>query len=358
MDRTKEFETLVQGRGTGAKHYNRAPAVKSASAFNEAASEIARGVHKTSQVLAKLTKLVQNQGLFDDPTEEINGLIFRIKQELAELNTKCDSAQQYVDSQKRGYTTKGEKGQDAHHMNVVGHLKTGLAHTTKDFKTILEIRSTKIKDQQTRKKELTGGGMLSPMKANANLGAQNKARAQQMATSNPFQMADNTPYGLNNRKPGPLGSVGGADGVNNPIAGAGGPPKVDMYAMDYNSTSGTSGGADQQQSDMSIVQVEEQQLLLAPPTQYYEDRVKAADEIESTIGELGQLFRRLTTMINEQQDMVERIDEDIENATSSVDQAQGALQKAYDAAASNRGLYMKIGGILALFFLFFTVFLM
>ena len=200
--------------------------------------------------------------------------------------------------------------------------------------------------------------MLSPMKANANLGAQNKARAQQMATSNPFQMADNTPYGLNNRKPGPLGAVGGADGVNNPIAGAGGPPKVDMYAMDYNSTSGTSGGADQQQSDMSIVQVEEQQLLLAPPTQYYEDRVKAADEIESTIGELGQLFRRLTTMINEQQDMVERIDEDIENATSSVDQAQGALQKAYDAAASNRGLYMKIGGILALFFLFFTVFLM
>lgn len=360
MDRTKEFEKLVQGKGSGTKQATRAPAVKSASAFNEAASEIARGVHKTSQVLAKLTKLVQSQGLFDDPTEEINGLIFRIKQELAELNTKCDSAQQYVDSQKRGYVAKGDKGQDAHHMNVVGHLKTGLAHATKDFKTILEVRSNKIKDQQTRKKELTGGGMLSPMKANANLGAQNKARAQQMAASNPFQMADNTPYGLNNRKPGPLGAVG--SGVNNPIASSAGPPKVDMYAMDYNSASVTGGGAnggrDQEQGDMSAVQIEEQQLLLAPPTQYYEDRVKAADEIESTIGELGQLFRRLTTMINEQQDMVERIDEDIENATSSVDQAHGALQKAYDAAASNRGLYMKIGGILALFFLFFTVFLM
>lgn len=364
MDRTKEFEKLITGKGTAVKQSSRAPAVKSASAFNEAASEIARGVHKTSQVLAKLTKLVQSQGLFDDPTEEINGLIFRIKQELADLNTKCDSAQQYVDSQKRGYR-KGEKGQDAHHMNVVGHLKTGLAHTTKDFKTILEIRSNKIKDQQTRKKELTGGGMLSPMKANANLGAQNKARAQQMAASNPFQMADNTPYGLSSRKPGPLGAVGA---VNNPLSSTatGGPPKVDMYAMDYNSgvMSSISGGADansvgaNQQSDMGIAQIEEQQLLLAPPTQYYEDRVKAADEIESTIGELGQLFRRLTTMINEQQDMVERIDEDIENATSSVDQAHGALQKAYDAAASNRGLYMKIGGILALFFLFFTVFLM
>ena len=143
MDRTKEFEKLITGKGTAVKQSSRAPAVKSASAFNEAASEIARGVHKTSQVLAKLTKLVQSQGLFDDPTEEINGLIFRIKQELADLNTKCDSAQQYVDSQKRGFR-KGEKGQDAHHMNVVGHLKTGLAHTTKDFKTILIVRNLQI----------------------------------------------------------------------------------------------------------------------------------------------------------------------------------------------------------------------
>ena len=67
------------------------PAVKSQSAFNEAAAEIARGVHKTSQVLAKLTKLVQSQGLFDDPTEEINGLIFRIKQELGDLLYKISS---------------------------------------------------------------------------------------------------------------------------------------------------------------------------------------------------------------------------------------------------------------------------
>ena len=193
-------------------------------------------------------------------------------------------------------------------IDVVGHLKTGLAHARR-LETILEVRSNKIKDQQTRKKELTGGGMLSPMKANANLGAQNKARAQQMAASNPFQMADNTPYGLNNRKPGPLGAVG--SGVNNPIASSAGPSKVDMYAMDYNSASvngdGANGGRDQEQGDMSAVKIEEQQLLLAPPTQYYEDRVKAADEIESTIGELGQLFRRLTTMINEQQDMVERM---------------------------------------------------
>jgi hypothetical protein len=53
--------------------------------------------------MAKLTKLVKKQGLFDDPTEEINALIFRIKENLDELNSKCDSAQQYVDSRKSSF---------------------------------------------------------------------------------------------------------------------------------------------------------------------------------------------------------------------------------------------------------------
>ena len=369
MDRTKEFAELTRGntgsKGSSSLISSSLPAVKTQSAFNEAAAEIARGVHKTSHVLAKLTKLVQSQGLFDDPTEEINSLIFRIKQELGELNSKCDSAQQYVDGQKRGFK-KG--GVDAHHTNVVGHLKTGLAHATKDFKTILEVRSNKIKDQQTRKKELTGGGVLSPMRANAQLATQNKARAGQLAANNPFAN-NNLPYGMNQRRSGAaVGAAGGA--MAPPLPGA------DLYSRPQNGASGqppiAAGGRYQgevaSQSDSSnddfghtgssAAQMEEQQLLLQPPTQYYEDRIKAADEIESTIGELGQLFRRLTTMIHEQQEMVERIDEDIENAVGSVDQAHGALQKAYDAASSNRALYMKLGGILAIFFLFFTIFLM
>ena len=360
MDRTKEFAELARASGkSSSAAKSTLPAVKSQSAFNEAAAEIARGVHKTSQVLAKLTKLVQSQGLFDDPTEEINSLIFRIKQELGELNSKCDSAQQYVDGQKRGLS----KGVDAHHTNVVGHLKTGLAHATKDFKTILEVRSNKIKDQQTRKKELTGGGVLSPMRANAQLGAQNKARANQMAANNPFGNS-NLPYGMSQRKGGEGAGGGGAMPPPMPdpySASAAGGASV-YHEAEQGSGSGIGKGGQVYDANnsggSSMAQMEEQQLLLAPPTQYYEDRIKAADEIESTIGELGQLFRRLTTMIHEQQEMVERIDEDIENAVGSVDQAHGALQKAYDAASSNRALYMKLGGILALFFLFFTVFLM
>jgi hypothetical protein len=108
----------------------------------------------------------------------------------------------------------------------------------------------------------------------------------------------------------------------------------------------------------STIAQQEQMLLLAPPTQYHDERVKAADEIESTIGELGTLFKRLTSMIHEQQELVERIDEDVENAVVTVDNAHDQLKQAYDSASSNRALYTKVGAILIIFFLFFTVFMM
>jgi len=101
MDRTREFlQCARDSAGTIPSSSTPAAKVKSRSAFQDAAGEIARGVHRTTQTLNKLSKLVQRQGLFDDPTEEINALIFRVKQELGELNSKCDSAQQYVDGQK------------------------------------------------------------------------------------------------------------------------------------------------------------------------------------------------------------------------------------------------------------------
>ena len=120
------------------------------------------GIHRTSGLLTKLTQLVKRQGLFDDPTDEINNLIFRIKEDLGDLNGKCDKAQDFVDEKKR---QMGPSNQYANHnTKVVSHLKTELLHKTKDFKSVLEMRSSKMKGQQQRKVALTGTGALSPMK--------------------------------------------------------------------------------------------------------------------------------------------------------------------------------------------------
>ena len=116
------------------------------------------------------------------------------------------------------------------------------------------------------------------------------------------------------------------------------------------------------ESNASPVQMQytQQQLLVSPVVsqQYYEAREQAVTEVEKTIHELGSLFKRLATMISEQQELVERIDDDIENAVSNSNAAHSLLLKTYESVSSNRGLYIKLSAILAAFFLFFVLFVM
>ena len=146
------------------------------------------------------------------------------------------------------------------------------------------------------------------------------------------------------------GGHGSSDAVTKYSGGGG------FASMQNNSPYNSSNG----QMSLTPMGGQSQQLLLAPPsnTQYYEAREQAVTEVEKTIHELGSLFKRLATMISEQQELVERIDEDVENAVSNADRGRDLLLKAYESASSNRGLYTKLGAILALFFLFFVIFLM
>ena len=297
--------------------------------FQETSSEIAKGINRTSGLLTKLTQLVKRQGLFDDPTEEINNLIFRIKEDLGDLNNKCDVAQKYVDDKK---AQVGDANQFAsHNTKVVSQLKTELLHRTKDFKTVLEMRSTKMKDQQQRKVELTGSGVLSPMK--------------QFAAS----------------------AVGGGD-VNGRGAGSGNKSAgmkqnhgghMSMLPTPYNSGA-AGGGSGQSSYPVQMQYSQQQQLLLAPVAsqEYHQGREQAVNEVEKTIGELGSLFKRLATMISEQQELVERIDDDVENAIENSNRAHTLLMKTYESVSSNRAMYMKLAAILAAFILFFILFIL
>ena len=381
-ERTQEFLQFVNkskpsSSSSGSALYNnnvkKAPEVpKTKTAFNEAAGEIARGVHKTSALLTKLTNLVRRQGLFDDPTEDINNLIYRIKQDLDELNSKCDSAQQYVESKK---TMFGDVNQSAaHNVKVVSHLKTDLMHTTKDFKTVLEMRSSKMKDQQVRKVELIGKGMLSPTRNVA-------AREQQMQAQ---QKAAQQRNGNGNGPNGSGGGEGGAGanssanesalvrkGSNNKMVAPSLPsPYGVQHYSDHTNTSrynatphysnNNSSNNNNNSFDNRDVELQEQQLLLDPiaESKYFDARERAVTEVERTIGELGNLFNRLATMISEQQELVERVDEDIETATTNANKAQDILMKAYEKVSSNTAMYMKIFAILGIFVLFFVLFLM
>lgn len=346
-ERTSEFLQLVNvAKSSGkidivknVKNNNAVPKTK--TAFNEAAGEIARGVHRTSALLSKLTKLVRRQGLFDDPTDEINNLIYKIKQDLDDMNSKCDSAQQYIDSRKGSY---GESNQSStHSVKVVSHLKSDLMETTKDFKTVLELRSSKMKDQQVRKVELIGKGMLSPLRGieNAAKQAQNKSKTDSHS-KNSNGIADSSQNSSLVRRSPAMNKL------------------PSPYMHPYNLHSSNAEQANRFSTPNALEMQQQQELLLDPvaENQYYDAREKAVSEVEKTIGELGQLFNRLALMISEQQELVERVDEDVENALENTDKAQNILLKTYENVSSNKNLYFKLFVILAVFVLFFVIFLL
>ena len=198
------------------------------------------------------------------------------------MNLKCDGAQQFIDDAVK----KGNKQTVDYSTNVVNSLKGELLNKTKEFKSTLELRSNKIKEQQERKAKITGNSTMSPMKQFA---ASSSAVTQQSRgpLPNPYQAI---PY-------------------SNPYSAD--------SALDSNHSHGENRAL----------------MLLAPPaqTEYFESRELAATEVEKTISELGTIFKRLSTMIQQQGELVDRIDYDIEEAVSNTDKAQGVLMKTYES---------------------------
>jgi syntaxin 5 len=224
---------------------------ESRSAFHQATTEIATGIHRTTTTLAELTKLVRRQGLFDDPTDKINSLTVRLKDEISDLSGKCDSAQQYVENSRK---QRGAGNQAANHnSNVVASLKTELMHATQGFKTALELRSTKMKDQNEKKVMLAGTSNLSPM--------------HQMRNSKPLEDRSSRP-GPNTPSALPLLSMPNPYSTHSPYASL--PP------ADRSSTEGSRHNQ----------QMEQQLMLIQPPSQsqYYEQRQEAVTEVERSIG--------------------------------------------------------------------------
>jgi len=79
--------------------------------------------------------------------------------------------------------------------------------------------------------------------------------------------------------------------------------------------------------------------------------------IESTIVELGGIFQQLAHMVKEQEEMVDRIDNNVESVTLNVEAAHSEILKYFQTVTSNRRLMIKIFGVLIFFFLIFVVFL-
>ena len=88
--------------------------------------------------------------------------------------------------------------------------------------------------------------------------------------------------------------------------------------------------------------VQAQSQMYGNSSLYYEDRANAVENIESTIVELGGIFAQLAEMVNEQETLVERIDDEVQSAVTSSERAQAELLRYLSRVSSNRGMVIKI----------------
>ncbi|KAK8818519.1 hypothetical protein WA556_002704 [Blastocystis sp. ATCC 50177/Nand II] len=90
---------------------------------------------------------------------------------------------------------------------------------------------------------------------------------------------------------------------------------------------------------------------------YLHERAQAVQDIEAHMTELGSIFERLSTMITEQGEMIDRLDDNLDAAEVNVNAGYQEILKYGQTVFSNRSLMMKLFAVLIFFIIFFLIFL-
>jgi syntaxin 5 len=159
------------------------------SQFAQEAAQIGKEINQMTVKLGELAKLAKRKGLFDDKSEEINQLMFVIKQDIAKVNQRIAGLSNALVQMKRGASQQlsGKQAED-HASHVVLSLQSKLATTSSQFKDILELRTQNLKESKQRKDQY-GVAVPTPMQA---------GNANQFSTAGlPPPDASSTPVPLN-----------------------------------------------------------------------------------------------------------------------------------------------------------------
>jgi syntaxin 5 len=100
----------------------------------------------------------------------------------------------------------------------------------------------------------------------------------------------------------------------------------------------------------------QRQYQLIPDQDYLRQRADAMTQVESNIVELGTIFNKLAVMVNEHRDLVQRVEDNVEDANANVNLSLGVLTDTLRDLQTNRALGMKVLGILVLFIIMFIIF--
>ena len=304
-DRTAEFFNTVKSLQSRQQYRqpppangqlnNRSTLRAQSGQFMKIAQSIGKDIASTYTKLEKLTLLAKRKTIFDDRPQEIQELTYIIKEDMNCLNRQIGQLQQIARSQK----ISGGKHQQSHSSSVVVALQSKLASMTSNFKSVLELRTENLKESKSRQEKFSQGNVTHSLPQSAVIGYHSGS----VLASSTFENGDDT-----------------------------------SIAIPMNETM-------------------QQQVHMENEHSYLQNRADTMQNIESTIVELGGIFSQLAHMIKEQEEIMVRIDSNVEDTAMNVEAGHGEILKYFQSVTSNRWLMVKIFGVLIFFFIFFAIFL-
>lgn len=102
---------------------------------------------------------------------------------------------------------------------------------------------------------------------------------------------------------------------------------------------------------------QDQMMQLIPDQDYLRERADAMEQVESNIVELGTIFNKLAVMVNEHKEMVQRVEDNVDDANATINLSLNTLTDTLTNLQTNRALAMKVFGILVAFIIMFIIFI-
>jgi len=357
-------------------------------------------VQATERSVINLERLVRRRGHTNDPTGDIDACMTDFKSCMGEIMASAQSIRNVANHKKYRQLLQCRKHYQVIATSVEGRGK----ELTERFQKALAVRSHVLKMQAQRKKMLvtTSTSAATADTANndnpsSNKNSVNKSSkttvrsAYNMQQSAQFNSPLFTMTGLN----APSSNNGGiqnsnvGNGTSTPAYAdattVNGTTSANMgmrrrvghntssssngssaygyskqssssyYRNHYTSSYGSVSSSNNpyQDTSASSMQAQVQERKAARDTKA---RLDNARQVESAIAELGQMFGKMANLVASQQEVVDKIEDDIEAAAVQVNSGADEIQKVFTMVQGNRGLIIKVFALLIFFILFFKLY--
>ncbi|TYZ64282.1 hypothetical protein PybrP1_013115 [[Pythium] brassicae (nom. inval.)] len=351
MDRTGDFVKIALLFDSGAPRAT--PQHRPLSVDARRAQQIADALRQQELGLRELQALVARKAILgDDPGARIAALTDALKRELGAAESGIQHFHEAVVTP-RGRT---QQHHQAHFAVVCSSLKARCAKSVKLFHQALQQHTAAIKERSSRRSKFSHGGASPVVHLNAPLfartaGGSQGAPAQQRAGDPALQ-----PLLAGGSEPPRNGALASSA---NPLAGNPEPP---VPGVGLRRRAGNLGASPFMQQQPTVPGNGGgvnggQQAMQYHARQDAQTRYQNAVQVESTIVEITGMYTRMATMVAEQGEILERIDDHMDIAAENVRDAESELLKYYNMVQGNRSLILKIFAILLLMiFLFVVVF--